>query len=187
MANEGDDYEVGYGKPPRHSQFAPGTSGNKGRRRNNETQGQIIARLRDEKVEVNGRMVSKFELAVMQTFNQTIRSGKPRDLKLLLELLDQYGAMPKVDERAEAERHSASAMKKINDFFDRSWGIDPADTALLARYNGEEARLVMACSKCGPELKSRWARKEQKDLAKRYSKTDLQRQVELAQSGIDSS
>jgi Family of unknown function (DUF5681) len=187
MANDGDDYKVGYGKPPRHSQFVPGTSGNKGRRRKRETQGQIIARLRDEKVEINGQMVTKFELAVTQTLNQTIRSGKPRDLTLLLELLDKHGAMPKVDERAEAERQAASAMKKIHDFFNRSLEIDPEDIALLDRYSREEAKLLMACSRCAPELKSRWARKEQKELAKRYGKTQLQHQIERAQSGINSS
>lgn len=31
--NDDDDYKVGYGKPPKHSQFQPGESGNKGRRK----------------------------------------------------------------------------------------------------------------------------------------------------------
>jgi hypothetical protein len=34
MSDESDDYDVGYGKPPRHTQFKPGQSGNsKGRPR----------------------------------------------------------------------------------------------------------------------------------------------------------
>jgi len=76
MKRKTDDYEVGYGKPPRHSQFPPGVSGNKGRRRKTENSAEIVARVRDELVLVNGKHVTKFELAVQQTVNQTIRSGK---------------------------------------------------------------------------------------------------------------
>src|SRR3546814_5598759 len=66
MPRKTDDYEVGYGKPPKHSQFPPGVSGNKGRRRRAETPAEIIARIRDDKVMVNGKRVSKIELAINQ-------------------------------------------------------------------------------------------------------------------------
>ena len=46
MADRDDDetkeYKVGYGRPPKHSQFPPGVSGNKGRRRRKETPAEIL-------------------------------------------------------------------------------------------------------------------------------------------------
>lgn len=180
MTRKTDDYEVGYGKPPRHSQFPPGVSGNKGRRRKTENSAEIVARVRDEMVLVNGKHVTKFELAVQQTFNQTIRSGKPRDLKLLFDLLDKHGGVPEIDRQAEAEAGADAALQKIFSIFDRTFDIDPADSAQLDRHSREEARLVMSCPHCGPELKTGWGKKERKALSERVGKTGLHSQVQSA-------
>jgi len=182
MKRKTDDYEVGYGKPPRHSQFPPGVSGNKGRRRKTENSAEIVARVRDEMILVNGKHVTKFELAVQQTVNQTIRSGKPRDLKLLFELLDKHGGVPEIDRRAEAEAGAEAALQKIFSFAHRTLDIDPADTAQLAQHGHEEVELVMTCPHCGPELRTRWAQKERKALSKRHGKTGLHNQVEAART-----
>lgn len=180
MTKKKGDYEVGYGKPPRHSQFPPGVSGNLGRRKRPESQKEIVARLRDEPVEVNGQKVSKFELAVAQTINQTIRSGKPRDLKLLLDLLEQYGALPEADQYAEAQRGANAVFEKIKNYRMRQLGRDPADFDELDRIACAEAEQVMACTRCGPALKKQWATPERKDLSKRFDKSPLHRQVERA-------
>ncbi|CAD7338275.1 hypothetical protein FIM10_09635 [Sphingomonadales bacterium 56] len=182
MARKTDDYEVGYGKPPRHSQFPPGVSGNKGRRRKTENSAEIVARVRDELVLVNGRHVTKFELAIQQTVNQTIRSGKPRDLKLLFELLDKHGGMPEIDRRAETEAGADAALQKIFSVFERTYDIDPADRKQLEHHGREEVALIMSCPHCGPELKARWGEKDRKVLSARYGKTGLHKQVEAAHS-----
>ncbi|RYY22531.1 MAG: hypothetical protein EOP62_22930 [Sphingomonadales bacterium] len=177
MTKKRDDYEVGYGKPPKHSQFVPGQSGNKGRRKRNETQAQTVARLRDQRVEVGGQWVTKFELAVTQTINQTIRSGKPRDLKLLLDLLDKHGALP-ASEEAEASRAGTDAVyTKLMNLFDHRFEIDPADTVELERLADEETKLIMSCSHCGPALREQWAQPERKTLSKDYGKTAFHKQV----------
>jgi hypothetical protein len=178
MTKKRDDYEVGYGKPPKHSQFAPGVSGNKGRRKRPETPAEIITRISEEKVLVNGKLISSFELAIRQTFAQTIRSGKSRDLTILLELLAKHGAMPEADRWAEQKAGADHVMEKILTIFDRTNDVDPADVAELEQYARDEVRLVMSCPHCGPELRTRWRKKERKDLAKRYGQTRLHGQVE---------
>jgi hypothetical protein len=88
-------YLVGYGKPPVHARFKPGQSGNKGRRDtlrpNRESRVDLVKRIRDEKIKVQGKSMTMLELAVRQTFTTTIKSGKARDLKALFDLLDKYG------------------------------------------------------------------------------------------------
>lgn len=182
MPKKSDGYEVGYGNPPKHSQFPPGVSGNKGRRKRPETQAEIVARIRDEKVMLGDRLVTKFELAIQQSFNQTIRSGKPRDLKLLLELLEKHGSVPEADQWAEMQEGAERAQQRILSFFNKVNDIDPADVAELERLEREEAELIMSCPHCAPELKAQWKRQERKALADRYGKTGLHRQVETART-----
>lgn len=170
----GGDYEVGYAKPPRHSQFMPGQSGNKGRRKKRpETQAEIIARVRDEPVTVNGRTMTKFELAVHATINQTIKGGKPRDLKLLFDLLDQHGAMPEVDRAAEAREGADLAIRKIFTVFDRLDGRDPADGDAVKRLEAEELQIVLDCPHCSEILRGRWKDPAYVTLVKRYGPTGL--------------
>lgn len=178
MTDRGDDYEVGYGKPPRHSQFMPGQSGNKGRRKKRpETQAEIVARVRDELVTVNGRAITKFELAVHATLNQTIKGGKPRDLKLLFELLDQYGAIPEVDQAAEAEEGANEAIRKIFTIFERTNDRDPEDGKAVRKLEAEELQVVLACPECSGTLRKRWNAPAYQALVKRYGPTGLHRMV----------
>lgn len=167
-------YDVGYGKPPKHSQFMPGQSGNKGRRKKrSETQAEILARIRDELITVNGRTMTKFELAVTATLNQTIKSGKPRDLKVLLELLNRHGAMPEADYSAHAAAEGKAVVEKLFNIFDRTYDIDPADREAVKRLEAEELQIVLGCAHCSNELRRRWSDPDYKDLAKRYSPTRL--------------
>lgn len=171
---KGGEYDVGYGKPPKHSQFVPGQSGFKGKRKKStESHKDIIARVRDEVVIVNGKPVSKFELAITQTFNQTIKSGKPRDLKQMLELLDKYGAVPEVDRYAEMKADSEKVLLKIGDIVDRMYNLDPTDRPLLDAREDAEVKIVMGCPQCAPALRKQWADPEYKALAKRYEQTRM--------------
>lgn len=59
---EGDD-EVGYGKPPKSSQFKPGTSGNPdGRRKRPFTYQELVEKVLNEKVSVNGENGKKIRM-----------------------------------------------------------------------------------------------------------------------------
>lgn len=176
---DGSGYEVGYGKPPRHSQFPPGVSGFKGRRKKPlEAHAEIVARVRDEILVVGGKQISKFELAIQQTVNQTIKSGKPRDLKIMMEILDKYGALPEPDRLAEAKAGAEKTRKKINDYLDRTFNRDPIDRPLLEAEQDAEAKLIMGCSECAPQLRRRWATQSYKELAERYGRSSLQVMVQ---------
>ena len=95
-------YEVGYGKPPVHTRFKPGEPRKKARQKEGppfpETRINLVKRIRDEEVIVQGKKMTMLELALRQSFNATIKSGKTRDLKALFDLLDNYGAGIKNDE-----------------------------------------------------------------------------------------
>ena len=163
------DYKVGYGKPPRHSQFLPGQSGFKGRKkRKAETQAQMIARVRDELVTVNGETMTKYELALRSVIAQTVKGGKTRDLKTLFEMLDKYGMMPEVERAAEAKAAADQVVGTIMDVFSRSRGRDPEDRKAIDRLDQREAELVIGCPHCGPKLRENWNTPEYRELVKRH-------------------
>ncbi len=128
-----DDYEVGFGRPPKHTRFVPGESGNKGRKKKRpELQSEMIARVRDERVTVNGVTMTMFELAVRSVFTSTIKSGHPRDLKGLSDLLDRYGAIPKGEALAELKFQADNVMDSIMEAFDKMIPDDPPELPMAA-------------------------------------------------------
>jgi Family of unknown function (DUF5681) len=89
------DCEVGYGRPPKATRFAPGKSGNpRGRPKGSRSVGAILKGVMSQKVTVSegGRMrrVSRVELMLLRLVNNAAR-GDPRATKLALELNDRYG------------------------------------------------------------------------------------------------
>jgi hypothetical protein len=86
MAN--DFYRTGYGKPPRHTQFRKGMSGNpKGRPKGSRNLASIFRRISEEKVQVNGpngpRYITKLEAGITQLVNRAAKG----DLKAVRELI----------------------------------------------------------------------------------------------------
>lgn len=88
------DYPVGYKKPPKATQFAPGASGNpKGRPKGIRPVGAILQDIIAQKVAVteNGktRRVSALEVMLRRLANDAMRSDQ-KAIKLLLSLVDRY-------------------------------------------------------------------------------------------------
>jgi len=174
--DEGREYEIGYGKPPKHTQFLPGQSGFKGRtkKKPREAQAEMIARIRDKQVTVDGRTMSMFELAVTSTMNQTIKSGKPKDLKLLFELMEKHGAISEDERSAQTKAGADAAMRKIFEVFERTYPVeDPEATVAISQAADEEAELIIRCAHCGPELRRQWSEPVYKVLSERYKRTEL--------------
>src|ERR1700730_1205296 len=97
------DYEVGYGKPPCHTQFKKGRSGNpKGRPRGAKNSATLLNEALREPVIIthNGRRktISKKQAIMMQIVNKAA-SGDHRAIQLLL--LNQ---IPLIEERLESVR-----------------------------------------------------------------------------------
>lgn len=99
--NDGPDYEVGYGKPPRHTRFKPGVSGNpRGRPKEAKNLSTLVHDALNEPVIVteNGRRrkVSKRQAIIKQLVNRSAQG----DLKAMQMLLS---TMQDIERRSEAE------------------------------------------------------------------------------------
>ena len=83
-------YEVGYGKPPKHSRFKPGQSGNlKGKPKGARSLKSLIRRALEEKVAVktNGKRdkATKREVIATQIVNQAVR-GDTKATKFVMDI-----------------------------------------------------------------------------------------------------
>src|SRR5258708_5064200 len=86
----GKDYEVGYGRPPRRSQFTKGRSGNpKGRPKGAQSLTDHFARALNERVMINEngsrRTIPKSDAVVKQLVNKAA-SGDHKSIRLVLEM-----------------------------------------------------------------------------------------------------
>jgi Family of unknown function (DUF5681) len=91
-----DDYQTGFGKPPKRTQFKPGRSGNpKGRPKGRKNLASIVDAACQQKVRVKDgrghRTVSKIDLLVMQLMNKAA-SGDVKAIKEMVRLYEATGA-----------------------------------------------------------------------------------------------
>ncbi len=89
------NYEVGYGKPPKKTQFKPGCSGNKkGRPKGSPNISTIVEKLLKEKISItiNGKTkkVSCLEAALRQVLIAALNKDAKAQ-KLLLDLVSKFG------------------------------------------------------------------------------------------------
>jgi hypothetical protein len=87
------DYEVGYGKPPRHTRFKPGRSGNpRGRPSGSKNLSTLLNEALNEPVIVaeNGgqRKISKRRAIIKQLVNQSAKADL-RATKILLDIIQE--------------------------------------------------------------------------------------------------
>lgn len=98
-------YAVGYGRPPKETQFVKGESGNpRGRPKGSRTVGAILQDILRQKIAVteNGktRRLPALEVILRRLANDAMRSD-PRALKLLLALNERYGESAQTDLQLE--------------------------------------------------------------------------------------
>jgi hypothetical protein len=109
-----NDYTVGYGRPPKTSQFRKGQSGNpRGRPKNAKSRKTLIATALNEKVIVNEngerKAMSKRALGAKQVANGVARGDLPL-LRLSIELL---GEGEERDEQISAAVAGSSARERV--------------------------------------------------------------------------
>jgi hypothetical protein len=113
------DYEVGYRKPPRHSRFVKGRSGNpRGRPRGAKSFNTLLSDKLNEPVTVaeNGgrRKISKREAIVTQLVNRSAAADF-RAIKILLDIVrdieSQAEAAPETAEFSEADEKVIEQLK----------------------------------------------------------------------------
>jgi hypothetical protein len=81
------DYEVGYGKPPKHSQFPKGKSGNpKGRPKKEKSIQELIQEELKVEISINGNKMTKARAIAVSLVNDSIK-GKASARQALLPLI----------------------------------------------------------------------------------------------------
>lgn len=128
MADAGNRGGIGYGRPPRHSRFQPGRSGNpKGRPKGSRSLRTVLAAAIQEKVTVrtaNGtRKVTKLDALIQKTLNRALNDDAA-STRLLVSMLERTGMATEGSDPFEAARASQ---------------ISAEDELILARYLGQPA------------------------------------------------
>jgi hypothetical protein len=95
MSTGSSDYDVGYRRPPRHSQFRKGQSGNpRGRPKGSQGTARLARRILNEKIPIreNGkrRIITKWEAALKQLANKAA-AGDLRAIRELRQLEAEIG------------------------------------------------------------------------------------------------
>ena len=121
MSARSSDYPVGYGKPPEHTRFRKGHSGNPwGRPKGSESVARVLRRVLDEKIVVreNGerRRITRLEAVLKQLTNKGM-SGDLGAIRALFKL-------PAMTEQPEQD--SPVLNVRINRFSDTVPIADPA-------------------------------------------------------------
>jgi hypothetical protein len=132
MAERERDYAIGYGKPPVHSRFRKGRSGNPGGRPRGKRLATLLREALSETamIEINGRprRVSRGQATVALLIDRAAEAD-PRWMKLLLDLvqkLDIGGDPRDDDEEVDAEEAREFLIQEL----DRLAGDTPEASAM---------------------------------------------------------
>jgi len=103
--SKSSDEGVGYGRPPKATQFKKGESGNpKGRPKGSRTVGAVLQDILQQRIAVteNGktRRLPALEVMLRRLANDAMRN-EPVALKLMLSLFDRYGESPEAGIRLD--------------------------------------------------------------------------------------
>jgi hypothetical protein len=113
------DYEVGYKKPPKHTRFQPGVSGNpKGKPKKNTTLQEEVKTILSSRVPVTigGKKVyvTKRQLLLEQIINGAINKD-PRMMRLAIPLLSMADDAPEFEILPEDEKALRTLLRNFND------------------------------------------------------------------------
>ncbi len=117
------DQAVGYGRPPRESQFKPGQSGNpKGRPKGKRSLSTIVDEVLAERVTItrrNGRTakVSKLQAMLLMAVNKALQ-GDHRFVGLVMNLAQPKAAAAEADERRAGPSETRALFEKLNQIRD---------------------------------------------------------------------
>jgi uncharacterized protein DUF5681 len=137
MGESNADYVCGYRKPPRHTQFAKGQSGNpKGRPKGSQNLNTIVAKVVRQRIRVteNGRSrwITKFEATMLQLINKAV-SGDLKAIsqlsywiKALVESEQVPAVLPRLEDSDQAVL--ASIVERIRQSYAQG-AVDPSSKA----------------------------------------------------------
>ena len=131
-------YEVGYGRPPKHTRFKPGQSGHpKGRPRGQRNLSTMIREVLNEKVALREgdrtRKVPKGVAVFIRVLNGALH-GDRKDTIAYFQFIQRAGLLQ--DEQAGPDTTIAVDHKAIVAEFMRWHGIEPEENTSVDRVNG---------------------------------------------------
>jgi hypothetical protein len=129
------DYEIGYRRPPTHSRFAPGQSGNaKGRPKGSQNLSSIVARLARQPMTVKEggrpRRVSRFEALFLTIWAQAYKGNAKAWAEIRQSLRDiglLRGELPTVEPTITADDDAI-----VRDYL-KQFGIEPLKSSKVSR------------------------------------------------------
>jgi Family of unknown function (DUF5681) len=132
MATDNRNYEVGYGRPPLHTRFKKGASGNpKGRPHGSRNPGTLLKGALEELVVINEngqrKRITKLEAIFKQLVNKAA-AGEPRSIQLLLASLRLLGEHPETtqSDTQPVDEADQQVMHQICERI-RRWGQEETD------------------------------------------------------------
>lgn len=97
MADEDPGYAVGYRRPPQHSRFKPGQSGNRKGRPPRRRETLDVAAILDEPISVSqagaAREMSGFEVGARKLVSRALKDGDLQAALEFLRLCERYGVI----------------------------------------------------------------------------------------------
>jgi hypothetical protein len=129
------DYEVGYGRPPKHTRFVPGQSGNaKGRPKGSQNLSSIVARLARQpmtiKVAGRPRQVSQFEALHLTIWAEAYKNNPKAWTEIRQSLRDAgllSGELPTIEPTIPADDEAI-----VRDYF-KNFGFEPPQSPKVNR------------------------------------------------------
>lgn len=132
MQPERDD-EVGHKKPPKHSRFKKGQSGNpKGRPRRAKTFGALLREMLNEKLNITENGRRRKITMIEATFKQLVNAAAKGDARARKDLLNMLSDLARL-EREQAPRTQAASPQGAVVILPHN-GRDPLDPELDAAY-----------------------------------------------------
>ena len=136
LGSEPRSFAVGYGRPPVHSRFKPGKSGNpKGRAKQSRNMRTIVQQVLNEDMQIRegGRLrrMSAMEALVRTTLTRSFK-GDPKALVSLIVIMKQSGYGPDRDEPAADLLSGSDYEAIVADYLARNLSSDEADPEIGA-------------------------------------------------------
>jgi Family of unknown function (DUF5681) len=128
-------YEIGYGKPPMHTRFKPGQSGNpRGRPRGARNFRTAISEALQEKVVIREsgrtRKLTKMDAIIQVALNKGLK-GDPKGLAAIVQLARWAGLMDEEPDTSSKESLGAEDQVILDDYLARLGVKAPSDATAV--------------------------------------------------------
>ena len=136
-----DEYDVGYGKPPRSTQFVKGKSGNpKGRRKGSKNLATVFSEVTRELIHVKENGVSKTVTKIEAIMRQMTSKAMSGDLRAMKEILHWHQLFESMSEKQSLGSPDEEKDQAVMNFFIRTIRAErPVDDSAVNELQEESS------------------------------------------------